>query len=225
MKELAEQINAKLAEMNTDGSLSKLIKESVERTVEQIMKSALGEYSSFGKTLAEAVKKSLSFDPEQLGLGGYNQAILQIIRQKLDANLQTKGTQRIAEDLEQLLSGGAKETIKLSELVEGLKQWAVGRDQDTRRVTVILDDSSYGSRWIYLDRHPDKPKYECAFRLLIGQDDGIASLWLEGEDPKTSLFIGTLFEFEKDLFAMYVNKTKVIIDTEFPETGIDQEDD
>ncbi|WP_198364066.1 hypothetical protein [Burkholderia ubonensis] len=72
--------------------------------------------SDFGKQLSEHVKKAVQVDFSNLGIPGYNDLILKIILQRVDASLNEQIEKHVTSQLDELLAP-APEEIKLSELV------------------------------------------------------------------------------------------------------------
>lgn len=218
MRDFENAVALATQELIKSGALTKLVKEQVAKTLATIVADALGAYRSpFAKQLTEAVSASLSIDPSALGLAGYNKVVLAVVQQKLDEAVHVVGREQIAKDMAKLLGTDAPKQIKLSALLEQFKEFAREnheRDRDQRRCTIILERrDQYSSRWLYLDVKPDKQKYDCRYRMLIGTDDGkVSACGIEGSDPSKTVFLGTIYGFARTLFQMYAAGTRVVFD-------------
>lgn len=210
MKELESAIVAAFSKMAETGAIQTIIEKKIEKTVEEILSEALRSYSEFGKGLTGIIKASLNVDLHQLGLVGYNDIILKIVRAKLDTSMEVFGKAQIEKDLEELLKSPPA-VIKLSELVEQLKEKHC--DGDFHECTCIVDwGNSDGWGRVYLDKDADKRKNDCEHSLAFTKEGEIYSFSIDGRDPSKKIFCGPFYGFERTLFQMYAAKTKLVID-------------
>lgn len=210
MKELETAITAAFTKMAETGAIQKIIEQKIEKTVEDILGDLLRSYSDFGKGLKETIQNSLNVDLRELGLAGYNDIILKIVKTKLDASMEVFGKEQIEKDLEELLKSPPAE-IKLSELVEQLKEGH--EDEDHYQCTCIVawsDTDGYGR--VYLHEDGEKSKSQCSYELAFAKNGRIYSFSIEGRDPSKKIFCGPFYGFERTLFQMYTAKTRLIID-------------
>ncbi|OME10426.1 hypothetical protein BSK47_30850, partial [Paenibacillus odorifer] len=77
-------INEKLAELQSEGYVEKIIKKQLESTIKDIVEDSLRSWSDFGKGLKEAVKNQLQINLEQLDIPSYNHVILDAIKAELE---------------------------------------------------------------------------------------------------------------------------------------------
>lgn len=213
MKELETAVVAVFNTMAQSGALEKVIEDRISKTVAECVSNVLGPYSDFGKNLKEHVEKALKIDMRDLGLVGYNETVLKIVRTQLDHNINTIGRARMEQGLAELLADPPAE-IKLSVLVEKLKEH--NSDSDYRECTCIVEysDTSYCSDYkrIYLDKDHKREKRECSVQLAVTGNGEVYSFHVSGQDLKNTMFAGPFYGFDRVLFQMYAAKTKVIID-------------
>lgn len=149
-------------------------------------------------------------DLRQLGLVGYNEIVLKIVKAKLDASVEVFGKAQIEKDLEELLKSPPAE-IKLSDLVEQMKE--AHKDDERYECTCIVDwGTSDGWGRVYLDKNGDKRKNDCEHSLAFTKEGEIYSFSIDRCDPSKKMFFGPTYGFERSLFQMYAAKTKLIID-------------
>jgi hypothetical protein len=220
MKELEDSVIAAFRGIVSSGKLNHIIEEKVGETVKGVIDSALRSYSDFGKALSKAVEESLSIDKDRLALPGYNEIVLQIVKNKLEHGIQQIGKERLEKDMENLLSGGIPKEVPVSKLVDEFKAWV--REESYRndhddRITYIAEKSEYGGGWIYLDAKQDRKKYDCRFRLAYSSEGEIYSTTISGKDADKNLFLGGLSGFERTLFRCYAAKTRIVLDTDEPD--------
>ncbi len=212
--DLAALVNVSLAKAISAGTLTNAIDAGVAKAIEKIADDVTGYNSPFRKQLSEAVQSVLGFAPEALGLTGYNLAITQVIKAKLDAILDDQLSNKFTKDLEELLVPAPAE-IKISKLVEDFKRWAIReRATDGDRCTVRIERGSYGnSIWVHLDPKRQTGIHGCRFVILTGNGEGIYSLTDNGQDMKKAILSKSLYGFPRDLFQLLAAGTKFVFDT------------
>lgn len=220
MIDLEKLVQDSLKGMFESGKFVEIIDKHTEALVNSAVRDALSTYSEFGKQLSASLAESLRVDVGGIGLPGYNQIVLNIIRQKLTHVLDTAGREKIESDLTELLATTAPAEIKLSKLVENFTEWARGdnglEDWEECDVTIHYEISEHGSHHLYLDPAENVQKYSCRFNLHMYKDGKILSTRIAGKDTEKVILIGSLYGFERDLFHMHVAKTLVVFDeTEF----------
>jgi hypothetical protein len=214
MKELETAIVAAFNKMAETGAIQTIIENKIEKTVADILDGILKSYSDFGKNLATHIQQSLNVDLSQLGLVGYNDIVLKIIKAKLDDSINIIGKNRLEKELSELLVNPPAE-IKLSQLVTDMKESY--QDRGYSQCTCIVEDSAYSSTIcqaylrIYLDAK-EKDKNSCEYRLGVTDKGEVYSFNISGRDPAKTIFVGPSYGFDRALFQMYTAKTKLIVD-------------
>lgn len=214
MFDLEQAIVSAVRNLVESGRLTEKVAEHADKMLDDIVGDVLRSYSDLGKQIKEAVKKSLSIDPEELGLAGYNRVVLDTIRGRLQRAIHQVGVEKLQKDLDELLGTNAPETLKLSKLIEEFKEWAANWGATTGRCTIILEETQYKSRWLRLDREARKDKYQCQFAILIGQDGHPSFTRIEHADPNKAIMLGKLDGFAQRLFQLRAAGTKLEIDQE-----------
>jgi hypothetical protein len=216
MKEFEQAVAAAVSNMVASGKLTEIIEGKVAKTVDDIVGDALRQYSDFGKGLKDAVVKAVAFDAEELGLAGYNQIVLEIVRRKINGSIFEAGAKQIEADMEKLLAADSAAEITITKLYQDLAEFA--RDcngcEKHQRPTMHIGENSYGYRHVYMDGKPNQEKYGCAFSMMVGGNGKVTNLRLCGRDAGKTLFVGSLNAFEETLFRLYVAKATIIVDIE-----------
>ncbi|MBU2708955.1 hypothetical protein KCM76_23370 [Zooshikella marina] len=212
MKEMETAVVNAFNNLADTGVINEIITSSVERCVKSIIEDCLRPYSDFGDHLKETIKNTLNINIENLCLGGYNDFILKVIKAKLDATVFEEGRKQIESNLEELLAPAPKE-IKFSELIEDFKKFAIDKEVELDdRITLNICKLSSLS-FIYFDEESGKSDYQCKFQITINEKDHtINSIEIDGDKYREKLFIGKLYDFERDLFQLYAAGTKLIPD-------------
>jgi hypothetical protein len=217
MQELQNAVANAFANVVAAGTIEKAIEEKLSKTITSIIDDELRSYSDFGKSLSEQVKAALAVDFSNLGIPGYNDLILKVVRRQVDAHVNSVIATQVESQLTELLES-APESITLTQLVaEFIKDRSDyhgcscdGPDE----ITLVVDGSSSvdGYHNIYLDEEGGKSKYSCAIQIATNKEHTVYSLKIDDRDPKKTLFVGPLYNFERRLFQMYAAGTKLIID-------------
>ncbi|WP_174908042.1 hypothetical protein [Burkholderia diffusa] len=220
MKDLEQVVASAFSNIVSAGAIEKAIEEKLTKTITSIIDSELQSYSDFGKQLSEHVKKAVQVDFSKLGIPGYNDLILKIIRQRVDANLNEQIGKHVTSQLDELLAP-APEEVKLSELVADFIKFQADRQSYScscdlpERIT--LGVSIEGSfTHVYLDKEHGSDRYECPWRIDT-MDGRVYSVKINEIDPKKALFIGPIYGFERKLFQLYAAGTKLVIDSDVDE--------
>lgn len=220
MKELEQVVSNAFSNIVTAGVIEKAIEEKLTKTITSIINDELQSYSEFGKQLNEHVKRAVKVDFSQLGIPGYNDLILKIIRQRVDANLNKQIEKHVTEQLDELLAP-APDEIKLSELVADFikfqaekQSYSCSCDLPERITLGVSTDGSFTH--VYLDKEHGSDRYECPWRIDT-MDGRVYSVRINEIDPKNALFIGPMYGFERKLFQLYAAGTKLVIDADVDE--------
>ena len=226
-----------LEKMDSSGEIQEIVDKHVASTVESILKSAFGEWSNFSKNLKEQVESKLDINLQELDLATYNEAIISVVKEKLDDQIATAGVNLINESLENLLAS-AKDEYKLSELVEELRAEFEGFDdpeyEEVHEMTMHIDDSYSTSAIIYLDSAKGIEKYDCKYSFWVNEKTSkIDTIEIANErrhvkravrDFDARAIMRGLKGLEETLFKMYAHGSKLKIDADNVEIEIYGED-
>ncbi|RDU99187.1 hypothetical protein [Trinickia dinghuensis] len=230
MEQLQQAVANSFAKIVESGAIEQAIDIQLSKTVKTVIDEELRAYGSFGEQLKEHVKKALEVNFDNLGLPGYNDLILKIVRQQVDAHANNAIAAQIEAQLGRLLEP-APAQITLSELVKSfiesnVEEYECSCAHGPSRITLQIEPTQYGSRWVRLDKEPGKDKYECAISFLVTVDNGrISALRIGRQEVAKTLFVG-LYGFERKLFQMYAAGTRLVVDAEeydintsYPDSG------
>ncbi len=209
--DLNKLVNNAMAEIQESGFVEQVVKKQLESTISSIISDLFRSYGTFGETLKKQIEEQLNIDFGNLNIAGYNQLVLNAVKEKLDEAIHIEGVQKIKKSMDEILGDPLKE-IKLSELVEMMKneksEWDDDHDDE---VTVDIDNR--GSLiFIGLDEEEGKSRYSCKYNLSVRQDGSINTVGIEGKEFNNKVIMGGLHGFEETLFKMYVSGTKIIVD-------------
>lgn len=212
MKEMQQAINNAFEKMNSEGVIQKIIEAQLVDTVKRAIHDSIQDYSPFGSALKDAIKKAVECDIKDFGLAGYRDTVFKIVRDRIDATFEEEVTAKLGKDIDELLKPAPAE-ICLSALIDVLKE-DLENEFGHGEITFIAEDSSYSSRWIYIDPEGGKDKYDCEIQFLLRDGGGpISALHVRGKkNLDRQIIYGRHYGFERLLFRLVVAETKVIPD-------------
>lgn len=222
MQELQNVVSTAFANIVASGAIEKAVEEKLKKTITEAIDSELRSYSDFGKIIGERIKQSLQINFDTLGLPGYNDLILKIVSQQLEANMSSALTEHIQERMAELLAP-APASIELSALVTEFIKLETERAAHTPTgdefTLIVKRDTSVRSmrfEYVYLDPDAYKSEFQCKYQIRI-VDGVVSNVTFNDVDPSKKLFIGKLYGFERRLFQLYASGTELILDDETKE--------
>jgi hypothetical protein len=219
MQELQQAVTNAFAAVVASGSIEAAIQKNLKETIDNSIREQLRSYSDFGKAIDEHVKAALRVDFSQLGLPGYNDLILKIVRRQVEAQVNATLAAQIEPQLTELLRPAPIEiTLRdfVAEFIKNRADYNAGFRANPHEITLHVEGSDVtdGYHNIYMDEDPGCSKYSCRIQIATTKDHRVYSLKINEHDPKKALFVGPLFDFERRLFQMYASGTKLIVDDE-----------
>lgn len=217
MQALQDKINELVGEKIASGDLDELIKKKLDKTIDDILEDLLRSWSPFGKSLKEQLEAGLNVNLD-LGIGGYNQLVADIVAQRLESALHGRWKADLEAQVDEMLRA-APATIKLSELLARLAETyeREAADEEWESATMLVETSEYGSRWVYLDPKPrsSADKYRFMWSMLLTDEGEISSVRhvdFERHHHGKEMFGGRRYGMENVLFHLHAGKTKVVCD-------------
>ncbi|MFM0608698.1 hypothetical protein PQR05_29630 [Paraburkholderia sediminicola] len=206
-KAVSDQFDAIVA----SGAINTMIETHLTKTIDDILKDQLRGYSDFGKAVKERVEQALQV-ADLKDLPNYGQFVCNIIAKNVDSQLHGAWAKKLEADVAAMFIDPPAE-IALEDLIEKFKTHvrknAFG--ELDHRMTLHLEESRGGYWVVAMDKERGKERYRCDLRFQINAEGGMFGLHLDGEDLKKTLFVGPFDEFERLIFRMYVQGTKVLI--------------
>lgn len=213
-----EEINRQATEENVQRLVEKKISEAIEYSINDAFKS----WGEVGKQIDTAIKQSLQIS-DRMDIPSYGVMVMAVLRQKLDERVNTLISNRLDEEMNEILSIAPRE-LKFSSLVEAVVERASEdmADRYGSSITCIVEhrDSPYDWYEVWLDEAEDTEKSDCEIRFTVSRDGTVLSCHIDGRDPKKSVSMGAMWGYQKMLFGAYCCGSKIIMDNLDPATGI-----
>jgi BMFP domain-containing protein YqiC len=216
---LNKMVNDALQEIQSSGAVETMVKTRLEKTIKDIVDEVFGEYHDFGKSLKEHVKTALKIDFTNLDLPEYNTLVAHTVREKLNELTYSLGVEKMKAQLDSMLAD-VKPEYKLSEiLTDWMKEKNEDGDKDEEEITLIIETSKYGSRWISIDEDSGKSEYSCNIRMLVSDEGQLRVLKIGDKEITSKTIMWGLHDLEGTLFTIYAHGSKLTIDEEEIETS------
>jgi hypothetical protein len=201
--------------------IEKIIEEEARKAIDKCLKDTVQNmfrsYSDFGKALDKKLTEVFSIDLKKMDFGSYNMLIQKIIKEKIESKIDSEAVDKLNNYIETLFTGLEKDTYKLSELINKMKErYAEYKDMDDLpdccSVYVDSPDTDY-SRTISFDTEENKSEYECRYVFHVhNESNRLFGLRIKGLNIEKGILLCDLNVFERLLVRLQANEGKVIID-------------
>lgn len=215
MKALEQVVADSFAKLIAAGTIEAAIEKKLAECVTSAIDDGMRSYGEFGKQIKEHVSKALQVNFENLTLPSYNDFILKIIRKNIEANMNSAVTAKMAQDLAEMMTPAAPESVTLEKLIAQFIKYETEEDGSNAgdKISFHLEESQHGFRYVYFDKDSNREKHRCDYRIGVDDKDGrIFTMTIDRKDISKTLFVGQLYDFERTLFQMYTAGTKLIIE-------------
>ena len=217
--DLAKTVFDAVGNLVGSGAIENAIEEQLKKTISDVIRSELREYSDFGKALSVKVKQALAIHGD-IDMPSYNDTIVKIIRKQIKSEAESLIHEQVVSRLGKLLWPAPRE-IKLTELVEAFIDQLRERESagcicygETREIYLEVERSDSGWKWIYLGDDPTKRRYECGYQIGCANEGRVYSVRFTDRDTEKQIFAGPFYGFEEMLFQMKAIGTKLIFDAD-----------
>lgn len=212
-----------LDNMENSGELEKLIEERMKKQMTDIIDNQLRSYSKFSQQLEKHIEeKLLHIDLSRVPLEKLSDAITKVLSRQLQGYTTDTVVKQVSKNLESILDTPPS-TIKLSDLLDEFKTM-IKDDSDEHYGVVsfgISTKDKSGYCWVYLDENENKTEYTAAYRFGVSKEGRIFGLkinnTLDADVTNRGLFCGDLYGFERKLFQLAINQSRLDIDIEADE--------
>ena len=225
--DVSQIVQAKLAQLDADGTINRKIEETLEKTIMSAISSELESYS-FKHAIQEQMKDAVSNIAADCGLSAYNG----YIAEKCKVIVQNLFTTDISERVEKTLNDimfTKHENIKLSDIFKKYREWVLAYTDESEKYeretfTHELEVEEDGAWTKYCCKFADhtlegygyskeKPDIEINFHCFQDRKESkISTVFLNGHYMKDSFKVGPLTDFEAFVLNLYYNETKIILD-------------
>ncbi|ENZ01665.1 hypothetical protein HMPREF1092_00899 [Clostridium thermobutyricum] len=221
MIDLNKIINEKMVEIEKGGFVEKTIEDNLKKCLENVISDVFSYSGPVRDGIKNHIKENLNINLDDLNIPQYNALVVQAVNKKVKEMIEIQGINKLNECIDKMLID-VKEEYTLSEIIEQLKEDDYKEKYEYSEddyLTLIIDETAYGYKHIYLDLESDKSKYSCDYEISIDKEGRIYSTQLGSIDITKNAKIGTLFGLNEMIFKIYSSGAKVILDK-----GMDPDD-
>ncbi len=216
MIDLNKIVNETLVNLEKEKFVETIVEKRIKQTIESVIGDIFDSWSSFGKSLKKHIEENMNMNFDSLGLEGYNQLILAVIKERLESTIKVKGLEKIKESIDEMLSD-VKSEYTLTEIIEKAKEDTAKEDYERdydEKVNLIIEKSCYGYIHIYLDNKDEKPygKWDYSCSLALDKEGKAYSIKLNGKEIDSKKIMGGLYGLDNLLFKIYASGAKIILD-------------
>lgn len=198
-----------------EGKVTKMIETHLTKTVDEIVKDCLREYSDFGKQVKQAVNSVLKLDVNNVKLLDLSSVISTCIREQLEVTVNENMLSKVTEIIKEVSGEMDKKEYNLSEIINKFKDDAESWDkEDNYEITLHVEGVSYGNfKHIYFDHKSGLEKFRCSYQLDIDEKGRVYAFkggpMRASNDIRFSSIHGS---FDKFIFRLYASGAKINID-------------
>jgi hypothetical protein len=218
--DLEKLFNDKLNALVNDGYLEQTVEKSTKKLIDDVIGGFFASYSDFGNALRKHIEKNLTINLKEVSLDQYSVIVNNIIQDHLLNYSASFIAPKVKEEIDRTFGVLEKQEWYLSEIMERFKDEY--RSQELHECTCIVEESQYGSIFVYFDEEADKGKYSCGgqFCISVEGEEEKGKIWrfehkekyvrgsVKSSDPERP--IGS--DFDKFLFKLYAQGATIIID-------------
>lgn len=219
--ELQKFILAEVFRQSSTPEIHKLIETKVSEAMKSAIDIAFRSYGDIGKQIEKVVANSLQLS-DRMDMPTYGTMVMALLRERLDAQVHELVANKLDAEMTEILSIAPRE-LKLSDLVEQVVKKAEedSRDRYGSHITCVIEkNEKYDWYEIGLDVEENCSRRDCEIQITVSQDGAVLSARIDGKDPKTTLRMGPMWDYQKMIFGAYCCGSKIILDDLDPPTGV-----
>jgi hypothetical protein len=199
------------------GTMEKLIRESISKSIDSAIKETYGSYS-FKRKIEEKLSKDIDTCLDTIPFDTYREIMLKQMVMVIEELSGKEFAERSKLVFEEWFNG---ETFKsVSEMFEDFRNYHLDTDYDAAEdeFTLIIEKSDGSFIYYYFDQTPGTAKRDCDYAVGIfktGSGDHIFSCKIEGNDyAKMPVAMGTLNKFDTKLLSSYFKRKPIDVDVD-----------
>ncbi len=199
------------SEKYVEAAMEKAIKNAIDSTINDLF----GWSGKLEKQLKKELGEKLELNLGSLDIQAYNKTMVNIVDKKLNEIIKIQGTQRLQNEMDELLKS-CKGSYNLSEIVKELKKEARedydSCELDGSEISLHID-ADRTLIFVYFDTEEGKENYECKYKLIIcPETNKLDSVRINETSFQEKVIMGTPHGVDGLLFKLYTGGAKVILD-------------
>jgi hypothetical protein len=202
------------------GALEQALSKYADKLIDDCAQDVLRSYGDVGKAVKEALTKAIMPHIDDLtDFPSYHDFVAKRLRMAASEFYDQRLAEVLDKEISEIMSE-LPEEITLSWVIDAVRKSITGYGEGEHmdeEMTLIIEDSSYGYRHIYIGKEADMEKYRCEYHLSLDKEGCIYSMKIDEDDVKAKKCVGPFYGAERKLMAAYAMKAKVNLDQgEYP---------
>ncbi len=198
------------------GALEIALAKQADKLIEDCASDVLRSYGDVGKAVKEAMTKAMMPNLDDLAdFPKYHDFVMKRLRIAAQSFCDQRLTEVLDKELADIMAT-LPEQITLSSLLkivaDSIREHSDPGDHCDEQMTLIIENSSYGYRHIFIGKESGKTKHDCEYRVDIDEDGAIYSMRIDGSEMKNCKFAGPFYNFERLMMNLYAMKGKLVLD-------------
>lgn len=212
--EIEKVVQAKFDEIVQSGFIEERIKQTLEKTLSDLIENAMRSYSDFGKGVDAKIKESLDIGNMKLSLPEYNQLICNWIQEIVNNSIMTAGKEQIQKNITDFLQPLEKSEWKITEIIEKFieSECREDREEESGEITFIPELNSYDHTYYYFDKEPNKRKYDCDYMITTYKGE-VCRTNIDGSEAG-KMKSKHLYKFDSFMFQLFATRSTIINDSD-----------
>ncbi|MBS2781698.1 hypothetical protein [Aeromonas salmonicida] len=199
------------------GSLEQALSKYADKLIDDCAQDVL---RSYGKAVKDALTKAIMPHIDDLtDFPSYHDFVAKRLRMAASEFYDQRLAEVLDKEISEIMSELPKE-ITLSWVIDAVRKSITGYSEGEHmdeEMTLIIEETTYGYRHIYIGKEADMDKYRCEYQLNLDKEGCIYSMKIDEDDVKANKCVGPFYGAERKLMAAYAMKAKVTLDQgEYP---------
>ena len=197
------------------GALEQALSKYADKLIDDCAQDVLRSYGDVGKAVREALTKAILPHIDDLtDFPSYHDFVAKRLRMAATDFYDQRLAEVLDKEISEIMSE-LPEEITLSWVIDAVRKsitsYSEGEHMD-EEMTLIIEDSSYGYRHIFIGKEAGMDKYRCEYQLNLDKEGCIYSMKIDEDDVKAKKCVGPFYGAERKLMAAYAMKAKVTLD-------------
>jgi hypothetical protein len=202
------------------GALEQALSKYADKLIDDCAQDVLRSYGDVGKAVKEALTKAIMPSIDSIAdFPSYHDFVTKRLRMAASEFYDQRLAEVLDKEISEIMSE-LPEEITLSWVIDAVRKSITGYGEGEHmgeEMTLIIEDSSYGYRHIYIGKEADMNKFRCEYQLDLDKEGCIYSMKIDEDDVKAKKCVGPFYGAERKLMAAYAMKAKVNLDQgEYP---------
>lgn len=171
--DLEGAIHKAVDDLKDSGHLEKVITESIQKNITDVLNSAIGGMFGWNgklrKTIQEVIESQMQISTGEFTLPSYRETIINMVADELKGAIEAEGSKKTKEAIAELIKRDVPVELEFKKIIEKVVEEARHfSDELDGEITVHLDDGNGKTlNFIHMDEESGLKTYECSHKLVL----------------------------------------------------------